>query len=594
MDDDDYEYYTDESWVSDDNDPPITAPEVDMGPPPPPPTNALPIIDDEEPNDSNGHAKDPTVILNLDDVPMTRPIARSVTFAANHNKPIPKKPGPNIGINGRISLPQNPDNLSVKAKSYGASLKEFRHFKIRSVTIYGNLLLGDLDKKDTKIRKYRTKNEKSSPKKQTISSILDEKNDDDKKSNGKKDDCEIKRNHIKREIIETEKSYLKGLQCLLHEFIMPIFTQKMIPRKYEKDVTSIIPTIINFHIQFLQDLTAEYEKGEEGNMPAVFIKCAAFLKMYIDYIREYQHILDIFGKHQKSKKLKKYLKQKRKERKPLTNHLILPIQRVPRYMLLLEDLKKKTPEQHQKYQTLSEALEIITNVANSINERKREIENMSQCLQVMENLRELNRNIVEPHRKFLNQFLFRKKDNQRPRQFFVFSDLIIITNLKMKVKMILDMRTIDLKKQKSTHNGSSGTKPKQTVQDVMLMGYERSIGGDSDDKDMNEFILYTAKGKPIIYETDLDKVDDVIELNELIIKSRLQVWDGDLSRLEDGKSATRKALKQTGVSHGQQFRNQLDTIQRLREKKDENALNTFRTSSNTKGKKNKVLEMLGQ
>ena len=123
-------------------------------------------------------------------------------------------------------------------------------------------------------------------------------------------------------------------------------------------------------------------------------------------------------------------------------------------MLLLQDLKKKTPESHKHYKQLSEALEIVTNVANSINERKREIENMSQCLQVMENLRELNRNIVEPHRKFLAQYLFRKKDNQRPRQFFVFSDMIIICNLKNKVKMILDMRTIELKKQSSTNKSN--------------------------------------------------------------------------------------------------------------------------------------------
>ena len=108
----------------------------------------------------------------------------------------------------------------------------------------------------------------------------------------------------------------------MNEFIKPIFEQKMISRKYQKAVTSIIPTIIQFHIQFLESLQIEFKKKESGNMANVFIQCAHFLKMYIDYIREYQNILDIFAKHSKSSKLKKYLKTKRKERKPLTNHLM--------------------------------------------------------------------------------------------------------------------------------------------------------------------------------------------------------------------------------------------------------------------------------
>merc|ERR1712228_974177 len=110
-------------------------------------------------------------------------------------------------------------------------------------------------------------------------------------------------------------------------------------------------------------------------------------------------------------------RNKRKEGKPLTNHLILPIQRVPRYMLLLKDLIKRTPKSHKNFKDLNHALDVVENVAVTINERKREIENMSQCLQIMENVRDLNRNIVEPHRKYLNQFLFRKKKTKNRDNF---------------------------------------------------------------------------------------------------------------------------------------------------------------------------------
>merc|ERR1712154_433631 len=88
----------------------------------------------------------------------------------------------------------------------------------------------------------------------------------------------------------------------------------------------------------------------------------------------------------------------------------------------------------------------IDETVNTINERQREIENMSQCLQVQETMSSLKRNIVESHRKLLAQFVFRKKENQRGRQFFLFNDLLIITNLKLKVKAIIELRTIDVKR----------------------------------------------------------------------------------------------------------------------------------------------------
>lgn len=45
----------------------------------------------------------------------------------------------------------------------------------------------------------------------------------------------------------------------------------------------------------------------------------------------------------------------------------MPIQRIPRYRMLLEVLLSATPEQHPDYKQLSEALETVRDVANYIN-----------------------------------------------------------------------------------------------------------------------------------------------------------------------------------------------------------------------------------
>lgn len=52
---------------------------------------------------------------------------------------------------------------------------------------------------------------------------------------------------------------------------------------------------------------------------------------------------------------------------PLTAYLIMPIQRIPRYRMLLEVLVSSTPEEHPDFKQLNEALGVIRDVANYIN-----------------------------------------------------------------------------------------------------------------------------------------------------------------------------------------------------------------------------------
>lgn len=58
--------------------------------------------------------------------------------------------------------------------------------------------------------------------------------------------------------------------------------------------------------------------------------------------------------------------------------LIQPIQRVPRYQLLLKDLLKVTPPTHLDYSSLLKALAKIEGVNKFINEKQREYESMTQ------------------------------------------------------------------------------------------------------------------------------------------------------------------------------------------------------------------------
>jgi len=58
--------------------------------------------------------------------------------------------------------------------------------------------------------------------------------------------------------------------------------------------------------------------------------------------------------------------------------LILPIQRVPRYKLLLSELIKGTPKDHDSRPLLDEALELVSAAAVQINEALRQHEKLGK------------------------------------------------------------------------------------------------------------------------------------------------------------------------------------------------------------------------
>lgn len=68
--------------------------------------------------------------------------------------------------------------------------------------------------------------------------------------------------------------------------------------------------------------------------------------------------------------------------KEITDFLIMPIQRIPRYVLLLNDLCKHTKKSHLDFSDLRKALLKMKEVAGYVNEHKRDAENLNAVLKI--------------------------------------------------------------------------------------------------------------------------------------------------------------------------------------------------------------------
>ncbi|KAJ1301404.1 hypothetical protein OPQ81_008665 [Rhizoctonia solani] len=284
---------------------------------------------------------------------------------------------------------------------------------------------------------------------------------------------------IVKEIIETEKSYVKGLQELLDIYVKPaaepapglhVNKETTIPAAERKIVFTGVDALLQFHKQsFLPSLVSAAEilstagPGEDVSTRAahaianVFVSHAAFMKMYFTYINNFDNAIQrlqfwsappsapntpgsntpasntpttvgvglsmvamgVAGvapdqpphtatlNASQRKRIKQFLKRcrlnPRHSQLNLEGYLLLPIQRIPRYKMLLDNLVTCTPPQPEaRDDPLERALEEIAVLANSMNEGKRESESRTKLVQWQSRIRgKFISPLVQPHRRLI-------------------------------------------------------------------------------------------------------------------------------------------------------------------------------------------------
>jgi len=207
----------------------------------------------------------------------------------------------------------------------------------------------------------------------------------------------------------------------------------------------------------------------------IFLNMTDFLKVYIQYVNNYNIALETLSQLQQVTEFQQFIEdaQSRPECNNLDiySYLIMPIQRIPRYVLLLEDLVKHTPEGHIDNAELVQALGKMKQVARLINEKKAESENFSKLLSIYNRLDPKVDNLCEAHRHFIKEGIIKLEDTN-PYNAFLFSDIMLVTKekgpKKLKLKMNITLRTanvVDVADNKNTKvkNFFQLTTPKKNI-----------------------------------------------------------------------------------------------------------------------------------
>lgn len=256
------------------------------------------------------------------------------------------------------------------------------------------------------------------------------------------------RDRIALEILQTERTYLGNLTFLVESFVIPLRTERtesgvpVLPAETVASIFSNIEEIIRVNTVLLADLEKRMHVwATKPCLGDIFEQLTHFFKMYNLYTSQYESALNTLTECDKNPVFVMFVKKwedlpDRPHALNLRALLIQPVQRIPRYRLLLEDLLKHTPADHEDHHQLKVAVDRVKQVADDINESIKRAENRQKVLQIQNSFMASSIfasevKIVEPSRVFIKEGSLLKicRKARKMRHFFLFNDILIYADL---------------------------------------------------------------------------------------------------------------------------------------------------------------------
>ncbi|XP_076848481.1 FYVE, RhoGEF and PH domain-containing protein 4a isoform X3 [Brachyhypopomus gauderio] len=243
---------------------------------------------------------------------------------------------------------------------------------------------------------------------------------------------------IASELLQTEKAYVARLNLLDQVFLAKLMEEAgkgTFPVDVVKNIFSNISSINAFHSQFLlPDL--EKRMGEWQSTPRIgdiLQKLTPFLKMYAEYVRNFDHAMELLKLWtDRSPQFKAIIQEIQKQEVcgslTLQHHMLEPVQRVPRYEMLLKDYLKKLPQEHMDHRDAEKSLEIIATAATHSNTAIRKNDNLKKLLEIYEMLGE-EEDIVNASNEFIKEGhilkLAARNTSAMDRYLFLFNNMLL-------------------------------------------------------------------------------------------------------------------------------------------------------------------------
>jgi len=218
---------------------------------------------------------------------------------------------------------------------------------------------------------------------------------------------EAKKNAIKvrvvQELISIEKCYTKNLNIAYQDFYLPLVEKDIIPASDAQKLFNNIKELAEFHASLLVQLqeSAKNVGLRTGDLGGVFLsRISSLTTLYYSYVVDFEHATETMSRHKSSNpKFQEFLKEtecsKRTKGLDLESILIQPVQRIPRYELLLIEYLNNNHAQHPDNASVLDVVAKLKEVMKLINEQKRKSTNEEALRKIQEVVSGVNSSLLK-------------------------------------------------------------------------------------------------------------------------------------------------------------------------------------------------------
>ncbi|OAD56479.1 FYVE, RhoGEF and PH domain-containing protein 4 [Eufriesea mexicana] len=250
---------------------------------------------------------------------------------------------------------------------------------------------------------------------------------------------------VAEELLVTEKNYVNVLRLIDQVFQFKIDQENrahpMFPPETVQHMFSNIKSIYKFHNDFLLPQLQERMQNWESDprIGDIMKNFAPFLKMYTEYVKNFDYAMNLIQTLQiKVARFAAIINEIQKldecAKLSLPHHMLSPIQRLPRYELLLKDYLKNLAEESADYKDTKKALELVSTAANHTNDAMKKIDKFKKLLEIQESIYDTT-DLVSATRELVKEgrivkISARSGDHQE-RHLFLFSDLLLLCSIRL-------------------------------------------------------------------------------------------------------------------------------------------------------------------
>uniref|UniRef100_A0AAQ4QZ96 FERM, ARHGEF and pleckstrin domain-containing protein 2 n=1 Tax=Gasterosteus aculeatus aculeatus TaxID=481459 RepID=A0AAQ4QZ96_GASAC len=205
---------------------------------------------------------------------------------------------------------------------------------------------------------------------------------------------------IAKEILTTERTYLKDLEVITVWFRSAVIKENAMPEVLMNLLFSNIDPIYEFHRGFLKELDQRlalwegrsnaHVKGDFQRIGDVMLGNMCALKEFTGFLQKHDEVLTELEKASKRlKKLETVYKEFELQKVcylPLNTFLLKPIQRLMHYKLILERLCKHYSPAHRDHDDCKEALKEVAEIAAQLQSSLIRLENFQKLTELQRDL----------------------------------------------------------------------------------------------------------------------------------------------------------------------------------------------------------------